>query len=331
MDEPRQTMMGLDDWKSLAKDGDAPSDVILHKSFDTEIKAEAGTRTVSFTISSEAPDRDNDSIKVAGWELGNFKKNPVVLWAHDYRSLPIARATDIRRDKVNGTLRAKAEFVPSDTPIVGEMADAVLSMLKGGFLNATSVGFRPLKHSFDDDRGGFDFEKTELLEFSVVPVPAHPEALQDDFLGLAKADGIDVTPIVAWAKSIVSQSEEEPVKTVTTTDFEMNELDIEPVKSEENVQPAAPGTVITIELSDELKAIVDKLEKAEDEPVLEVDFDPGEFRLELDDVEDKSEEPVEFDVDELRDLVKQTVHDAIHEQVATKTREAVNALRGRID
>jgi HK97 family phage prohead protease len=123
-------------------------------------------------------------ITVDGWDLGNFEKNPVVLWAHDYRSLPIGKAVSV--EKVGSSLRAVAEFVPKDTPVVGPMAEAVSQLLKGGFLNATSVGFRPLKSSFNEERGGFDFEKTELLEFSVVPVPAHPDALQD-----AKTAGID--------------------------------------------------------------------------------------------------------------------------------------------
>jgi hypothetical protein len=52
-------------------------------------------------------------------------------------------------------------------------------MVKRGFLRATSVGFRPKrdKYSWNEERGGIDFEEQELLEFSVVPVPSNPEAL----------------------------------------------------------------------------------------------------------------------------------------------------------
>jgi phage head maturation protease len=54
-----------------------------------------------------------------------------------------------------------------------------------GFLNATSVGFRPLEWTLSKDpsRGadewepGADFHRAELVEFSIVSVPCNPEAL----------------------------------------------------------------------------------------------------------------------------------------------------------
>jgi phage head maturation protease len=68
---------------------------------------------------------------------------------------------------------ATAQFATAD---LNPMGDTVYKMLKAGFLNATSVGFLPLAHTMNDNRG-YDFTKQELLEFSVVPVPANSEAL----------------------------------------------------------------------------------------------------------------------------------------------------------
>jgi phage head maturation protease len=55
-------------------------------------------------------------------------------------------------------------------------------MTKKGFLNAVSVGFSPLKqHPRYDDDGkylGILFEEQELLELSLVPIPANANALQ---------------------------------------------------------------------------------------------------------------------------------------------------------
>jgi hypothetical protein len=48
------------------------------------------------------------------------------------------------------------------------------------FISACSVGFVPLKYSFsrDPDRPfGIDFERQELLEVSIVPIPANANAL----------------------------------------------------------------------------------------------------------------------------------------------------------
>jgi phage head maturation protease len=63
----------------------------------------------------------------------------------------------------------------------------VYRLARGGFLAATSVGFRPLKWEYttDKERGaddwfpGIDFEEQELVEFSIVTVPANPEALME--------------------------------------------------------------------------------------------------------------------------------------------------------
>lgn len=169
----------------------------LRGSFDTEVKAGDGdSRQVQFTISTGSTDRMNDRIDPKGWKLDRYRKNPVVLWAHDASLLPIARA-----DKVwieGDSLKAIATFVPKATL---RFADTVLELIKGGFLSATSVGFMPLKWAFADDQArgfGIDFIESELLEFSIVPIPANAEALIE-----GKAAGIDIAPLAEWAERIV--------------------------------------------------------------------------------------------------------------------------------
>jgi HK97 family phage prohead protease len=126
------------------------------------------SRARTFIISTASPDRDDDTIAASGWHLDNYRRNPVVLWAHDYDSLPIGKCTDIK--VLNGQLVATALFADH------ELASTVLSLIDGGFLNATSVGFRPIATK-PLASGGTAFTEQELLEFSVVPVPANPEAL----------------------------------------------------------------------------------------------------------------------------------------------------------
>jgi phage head maturation protease len=56
----------------------------------------------------------------------------------------------------------------------------VFRLIKAGYIKAGSVGFAPLKFSFaeDSDRAfGIDFHEQELLEFSIVPIPANAHAL----------------------------------------------------------------------------------------------------------------------------------------------------------
>ena len=142
-------------------------------------------RALRFTISTDSIDREQDRIALAGWDLANFKRNPVVLWGHDASRLPIGRAFNVAIE--GGALKASVEFIPTDTPEGGAFAESVYRLARSGFIAATSVGFRPLKWDYtrDQARGaddwfpGIDFEEQELVELSVVTVPANPEALID--------------------------------------------------------------------------------------------------------------------------------------------------------
>lgn len=191
-------------FKQLAKDGVVDGKG-LRKQVVDEIEKGGGSseRSLTFTISTASVDRQSDTVSLDGWNFDNYLKNPVVLWAHDYSRLPIARATKVW--KYGSKIKAAADFVPAEMPEVGPFAEAVYQMYKGGFLNATSVGFLPTKWSWSEDEGrkyGIDFSEQELLEFSAVPVPANPEALLE-----AKSAGIDVEPLRDWAKSILGSVE----------------------------------------------------------------------------------------------------------------------------
>jgi hypothetical protein len=59
-------------------------------------------------------------------------------------------------------------------------ADQVYKLIVNRFINSVSVGFQPIQWKFSDDpdrQFGIDFERQELLEISVVPVPANAHAL----------------------------------------------------------------------------------------------------------------------------------------------------------
>lgn len=128
-------------------------------------KSDDGGYTV--LASTSAIDRQGDSIDQSGWDVSNYKNNPVMLWAHDYSALPIAKATSVAVTSQGLTLGY--EFAPAEG---NPMAQQVKTLVDGGFLNAVSVGFMPL------ERNGNSITKMELFEVSFVPVPANPQALQ---------------------------------------------------------------------------------------------------------------------------------------------------------
>ena len=180
-----------------------PTSAILRKQFVCdEVKTiDKDRRLVDFVISTDAVDRMQDTISVDGWDLKAYKKNPVVLFAHDNREPPIGRA--IRIGKKDGKLVARTEFTSREMNPFGY---SIFLMYEGGFMKATSVGFRPLKFEMSEDEkrsGGIDFLKQELLEYSAVPVPANPEARVE-----ARSAGIDTMPFKYWDERILDEWDE---------------------------------------------------------------------------------------------------------------------------
>lgn len=107
-------------------------------------------------------DREGESLKPERFSLGNYLKNPVVLWAHRYNEPPIGVAKNVRVE--GGKLLFEPEFHEL-TPFAAQ----VKQMYEGGILRAFSVGF--LRSQAEHG------EVYELLEISAVPVPMNPNAL----------------------------------------------------------------------------------------------------------------------------------------------------------
>ena len=191
MTEPQfvEDVTELNSWKQQAAAGSASDTVVLRKQFISDVQVH-GDRSIKFIITTGDADRENDVIDPTGWDVSNYLKNPVVLFAHDYGSLPIARTTKLEQH--DDHLVAIAEFATED---LNPMAEQVFNMLKQGFLRGASVGFRPTVFEYNNDRGGVDFSGQELLEFSVVPIPANAQSLM-----AAGVKEKDVSCIKQWAE-----------------------------------------------------------------------------------------------------------------------------------
>jgi HK97 family phage prohead protease len=184
----------LDDWRQQAANGTASRDTVLRKQFISDVEVR-DDRTVKFVITTGDADREKDVIDPSGWDVENYLKNPVVLFAHDYDSLPVARTTSLEQQ--GDKLIAVAEFASAE---LNPMAERVFQMLKQGFLRGASVGFRPTSFAFNEARGGVDFAKQELLEFSIVPIPANAQALM-----AAGLSDDDTTLLTDWAKDVLAR------------------------------------------------------------------------------------------------------------------------------
>jgi len=147
---------------------------IQHKTFTAAIesKGDSGGR---ITISTCDVDRDHDRVMPRGALLENYLKNPVVMWGHSYMSPAdmIGRATNLEVTDVG--IVADFELRPAAND--QDPQNIVRLLWDGGWVRTASIGFRPIEMQ-PNEFGGNDIKAWELLEFSLVSVPANQSALR---------------------------------------------------------------------------------------------------------------------------------------------------------
>lgn len=156
-----KTFKGL--WNKVKKDHKG-----LCNSVDTKFKkVKSSDGKFNVVMSTASEDRHGDIVE-QNFDLKSFKKNSVLLDSHNYNSIEHI-VGKVNKTKVkDGKLQGETEFM-RDNP-KGALAE---KMVDGGFINAVSIGFIPKE--FDDETG--NIVKSELLELSLVSVPANAEAL----------------------------------------------------------------------------------------------------------------------------------------------------------
>ncbi len=128
-------------------------------------------------IAANELSRNGDDLNLRGISFKNYRKNPVVLWAHDsYQGIPIAKTLKIGHDE-QGRIAADFQFNSDD-----EFAARVENAWNGGFIRAASIRYMPTKVVEVRNEAGeverFRVEKSELLEWSLVPIPADPDSVR---------------------------------------------------------------------------------------------------------------------------------------------------------
>lgn len=194
--------------RSSAGDGNAPADP---------------PRTFSFVCSTDAED-SNGRIVVQDWDLARFLANPIVLWNHgdggggfwgdsvtvdEY--FPIGKASNVRVE--GGKLLADITIASEKA---NPLAERVFHALNEGVLNAVSVGWHPrdVRYEVHDDQEVVVMSGNELVEISVVPLPANPEAVRASFATRArelahKDKPMNVTMLIALALGLTENATED--------------------------------------------------------------------------------------------------------------------------
>lgn len=139
-----------------------------------------GRKVARFIASTASVDRMGDIVDQS-WDLAAYLRNPVILQNHDYHAPVVGMAT--RAAVEAGALVIDVLF---DTSGHNPDGQRLASQVAAGFVRACSVGFRPSsvtpRSSLPEgdprkaDRG-YVLAGNELLELSIVSVPANAEAL----------------------------------------------------------------------------------------------------------------------------------------------------------
>jgi len=151
-------------------------------------------REAMLYASTRTLDRDAEIVIPDGIQLDQYRKNPVLLFGHQWGNPPIGSMKNIYSDGFG--LRGTAMFAGTDR------AEEIWQLVKGGHIRTSSIGFIPTevitrdRHpkefaqmvtyaqnswgEFGDDEAASVrafITKSIMLENSIVPIPANPEAL----------------------------------------------------------------------------------------------------------------------------------------------------------
>ena len=182
--------IGLPKWvKGVLKNHKISEDqMMIRKGISPEdVKFKDSERSSVDYITTKAVDRDGEIVVPNGAILDHYRKNPVVLFGHDYKSLPIGKSLWIKIDEKG--LISKTQYAKH------QKAEDIYQYRKDGFPMAKSIGFIPLEAVEEADFDKLDlkslglkkedlagasrvYPKWLMLEYSDVPVPSNPEALQ---------------------------------------------------------------------------------------------------------------------------------------------------------
>lgn len=145
-------------------------------------------RVIMFRMTDATADRHDEVILPEGVNIKEFKKDPVILLQHNSWTYPIGKSLDTYYDKENNDIVGKVLFFDDETDRTGVSEDT-FRMVTAGALKSGSIGFRA-KHEnvrlaspdeqkkFKLSKFGIIFDKIELREFSIVTIPANPNATQ---------------------------------------------------------------------------------------------------------------------------------------------------------
>lgn len=163
-------------------DNTAPNNIVIREAVIRALSEEnIKNRQAEFVISTESVDSYDTVFKIDGWDLERYANNPIVAYGH--------RTWSDNPDMIIGTSTVRVEgklligVVTFEEEEVNPMAEKVWRKVQAGTLRMASVGANPLEYRWGvaadgENPGVLYFTRTELFEWSIVPIGSNPDALK---------------------------------------------------------------------------------------------------------------------------------------------------------
>lgn len=165
-----------------------PKGDIIGKASSAPASWSAQNRSARFVMTTQQVDRYGDVVVTNGGDTTAFETNPVGLLFHQSRDWPIGTWKDLTKvGGKNPRMLGDLHLLAADGPV--PTIDQAAWMIEQGALRTVSIGFVPnwemAEGIFTEDGAftGIQWNGWELVECSLVPVPANPGALAKDYAG----------------------------------------------------------------------------------------------------------------------------------------------------
>jgi hypothetical protein len=273
---------------------ESPSSLVALDSDDLEPPViDTSRMTARFVITTSARDRHGDIVIPRGCvnHLKNYSRNPRVFFGHKTEELPIASARD---PEGNLTLEIFDDKIYSTAYFHGETRESeiVFRLIARKELQASSIGFLPIRASIIMDDEGEDmvdletgeeildfrgnqshsvpalrFLEWDMIEWSVVPIPANQEALAAH-LSRGHVEGEKISPAIRKALSSYVPLSVKKSVSLAALESSYFKAPILPLTSDDTVKiigvlPQGPTPGIEEVIKEETKESVDKEERDE--------------------------------------------------------------------
>lgn len=152
------------------------------------LRAAKNEGVLRFRASTDAIDRHQSIVIQKGIDFRNF--SGAFLWGHDSFKGMFGGGPEIKNNLGKVIHKSITKFMRGNKPAVATDIDVRFSevnpfavmaqgMVREGILGNTSIAFIPISHKKEEIKGKEIriFDKVELLEISLVPVPSNPEAV----------------------------------------------------------------------------------------------------------------------------------------------------------